>query len=161
LRCDQQEARGLPQIVWLIVGPELNKEGSMATNIFVNLPVRDLNRSVEFFTQLGYSFNPQFTDETATCMIVSDTIYVMLLTHEKFKVFTPKAIADAHTSSEVLLCLSCESREQVDAMVGKAVAAGGATYSDAQDHGFMYAHGFQDLDGHIWELMFMEPGVVN
>jgi uncharacterized protein len=133
----------------------------MATKIFVNLPVQDLNRSVEFFTQLGYSFNPQFTDETATCMIVSDDIFVMLLTHEKFKSFTPKAIADATTSTEVLLCLSCDSREQVDQMVRKAVAAGGSTYNEAQDHGFMYAHGFQDLDGHIWEVMFMEPSFVN
>lgn len=127
----------------------------MPTQIFVNLPVKDLNKSVEFFTQLGYTFNPQFTDETATCMIVSETIYVMLLTEEKFKTFTPKAICDATKQTEVLLCLSCDSREAVDDLVRKAVAAGGSTYNEPQDHGFMYAHGYQDLDGHIWELVYM------
>ncbi len=133
----------------------------MATKIFVNLPVKDLKASIEFFTKLGYTFNPQFTDETATCMIISEDIYAMLLTHEKFKVFTPKEICDATKSSEVLICLSCESREQVDEMVGKAVAAGGTTYNQPQDHGFMYGHGYQDLDGHIWELMWMDPSAVN
>lgn len=133
----------------------------MATKIFVNLPVNDLKKSIEFFTQLGYSFNPQFTDETATCMIISEDIYAMLLTHEKFKAFTPKEICDATKSSEVLICLSCDSRDQVDDMVGKAVAAGGTTYNQPQDHGFMYGHGYQDLDGHIWELMWMDPGAVN
>ena len=129
----------------------------MATQIFVNLPVKNLDQSVEFFTKLGYAFNPQFTDETATCMIVSDGIFVMLLTEDKFKTFTPKAICDATKSTEVLLCLSCESREKVDEMVHKAVAAGGTTYNEPQDHGFMYGHGYQDLDGHIWELIYMEP----
>ena len=133
----------------------------MATKIFVNLPVKDLKASIEFFTKLGYTFNPQFTDETATCMIISEDIYAMLLTHEKFKVFTPKEICDATKSSEVLICLSCESREQVDELVGKAVAAGGTTYNKPQDHGFMYGHGYQDLDGHIWELMWMDPSAVN
>ena len=133
----------------------------MATKIFVNLPVKDLKASIEFFTKLGYTFNPQFTDETATCMIISEDIYAMLLTHEKFKVFTPKEICDATKSSEVLFCLPCESREQVDEMVGKAVAAGGTTYNQPQDHGFMYGHGYQDLDGHIWELMWMDPSAVN
>jgi predicted lactoylglutathione lyase len=133
----------------------------MATKIFINLPVRDLNKSIAFFTQLGYRFNPQFTDETATCMVISDDIFVMLLTHEKFKTFTPKAICDATQSTEVLVCLSCESRERVDAMISQAVAAGGSTYSQPQDHGFMYGHGFQDLDGHIWELMWMDPSAVN
>lgn len=133
----------------------------MATKIFVNLPVKDLKASIEFFTKLGYTFNPQFTDETATCMIISEDIYAMLLTHEKFKAFTPKEICDATKSSEVLICLSCESREQVDEMVGKAVAAGGTTYNQPQDHGFMYGHGYQDLDGHIWELMWMDPSAVN
>lgn len=133
----------------------------MATKIFVNLPVKDLKKSIEFFTQLGYSFNPQFTDETATCMIISEDIYAMLLTHEKFKAFTPKEICDATKSSEVLICLSCDSREQVDEMVSKAVAAGGTTYNQPQDHGFMYGHGYQDLDGHIWELMWMDPAAVN
>jgi len=129
----------------------------MSTKIFVNLPVKDLNKSIEFFTKLGYKFNPQFTDETATCMIVSEDIYVMLLTYNKFKTFTPNQICDATKSSEVLLCLSCESRKDVDELVRKAVAAGGNTYNKPQDHGFMYAHGYQDLDGHIWELIYMEP----
>lgn len=128
--------------------------------IFVNLPVRDLGRSMEFFKQLGYSFNPQFCDETAACLVISDTIYAMLLTHEKFQGFTPKSIADATQSTEVLVCLSCESRDQVNEQVAKAVAAGGSTYNEPQDHGFMYAHGFQDPDGHIWELMWMDPAAV-
>ncbi|HEY9687765.1 MAG TPA: VOC family protein [Coleofasciculaceae cyanobacterium] len=133
----------------------------MMTRIFVNLPVKDLKKSIAFFTQLGYQFNPQFTDETATCMIVSDTIFVMLLTEPKFKTFTPKTICDATQSTEVLLCLSAESRENVDEMVRKAVAAGGTTYNQPQDHGAMYGHGFQDLDGHIWEIMWMDASVIN
>lgn len=133
----------------------------MATKIFVNLPVKDLNQSIDFFTKLGFKFNPQFTDETATCMIVGEDIFVMLLTHDKFKTFTPKEICDATKSTEVLVCLSAESREAVDEMIRQAVTAGGTTYSKPQDHGFMYGHGFQDLDGHIWEIMFMEPSAVN
>ena len=132
----------------------------MTTKIFVNLPVKDLKRSMEFFTELGYQFNAQFTDETAACMIVSDDIYVMLLTHPKFKEFTPKAICDATKSTEVLVCLSCESRDNVNDMVGKAVAAGGMTYAPSKDYGFMYQHGFQDLDGHIWELIYMDPSAI-
>ena len=133
----------------------------MATKIFVNLPVKDLNKSVKFFTQLGFKFNPQFTDETATCMIVADDIFVMLLTGHKFKTFTPKEICDATKCTEVLVCLSCDNRGQVDEMVRKAVAAGGTTYNEPQDHGFMYGHGFQDLDGHIWEIIYMEPSAIN
>jgi predicted lactoylglutathione lyase len=132
----------------------------MATKIFVNLPVRDLQKSIAFFTALGFSFNPQFTDDTATCMVVSDDIFVMLLTHAKFQAFTPKPISDAKKTSEVLLCLSCESRDKVSQMVGAAVAAGGRKYAEPQDHGFMYHHGFEDLDGHIWELMWMDPGAI-
>jgi uncharacterized protein len=132
----------------------------MPTQIFVNLPVKNLNASVQFFTKLGYKFNKQFTDDTATCMIVSDCIYVMLLTEQKFRTFTPKAIADAKQSTEVLVCLSCENRAQVEDMVRKAVAAGGSTYAPPQDHGFMFQHGFQDLDGHIWELIYMDPAAV-
>jgi len=127
----------------------------MARKLFVNLPVKDLKKSIGFFTKLGFTFNPQFSDETATCMIVSEDIFVMLLTHDKFKSFTPKAICDATKSTEVLVCLSCESRENVDDMVRQAVDAGGTTYNQPQDHGFMYGHGFQDLDGHIWELIYM------
>ncbi|MDM0121583.1 VOC family protein [Variovorax arabinosiphilus] len=133
----------------------------MATQIFVNLPVKDLKRSVAFFTALGYTFNPQFTDENATCMIVSEEhIYVMLLVDTYFQTFTSKTIVDAKTSTEVLLCLSCESRAQVDDLVGKAVAAGGTTPTPAKDHGFMYQHAYQDLDGHVWELVYMAPGAV-
>jgi predicted lactoylglutathione lyase len=132
----------------------------MATKNFVNLPVKDLQKSIGFFTRLGYTFNPQFTDETAACMIISEDIYAMLLTHAKFKTFTPKEICDATKSTEVLLCLSCESRAAVDEMVRKAVAAGGAAYSEPQDYGFMYQYGYQDLDGHIWELIYMEPGAI-
>jgi predicted lactoylglutathione lyase len=132
----------------------------MATKIFVNLPVRDLNRAVEFFTTLGFTFNQQFTDETATCMIVTDDIFVMLLTEEKFKTFTPKEICDAKKYTEALVALSLESRAKVDEMVRKAVAAGGSTYNEPQDYGFMYAHGFQDLDGHIWEPFYMDPSAV-
>lgn len=128
----------------------------MSTQIFVNLPVKNLKQSIEFFTKLGFQFNPQFTDETATCMIVSENIFVMLLTHEKFKTFTPNAICDTTKSTEVLTCLSVESRANVDELVRKAIAAGGTTYNEPQDYGFMYAHGFQDLDGHIWELVYME-----
>ncbi len=133
----------------------------MAAKIFVNLPVKNLNNSVEFFTQLGFTFSPQFTDETATCMIVAEDIYVMLLTEEKFKTFIPKELCDATESTEVVVCLSCESQAEVDEMVRKAIAAGGTTYNDPQDYGFMYGHGFQDLDGHIWELIFMEPGAID
>jgi predicted lactoylglutathione lyase len=130
------------------------------TKIFVNLPVKNLNKSVEFFTKLGYTFNQQFTDETATCMIVSEDIFVMLLTEEKFKTFTPKKICDATQSTEVLIALNCENRQKVDEMVRKAVEAGGSTYNEPQDHGFMYGHGFQDPDGHIWEVFFMEPSAI-
>ncbi len=128
----------------------------MATKIFVNLPVKDLGKSIAFFKKLGFNFNAEFTDETAACMVVADDINVMLLTHEKFKVFTPKDICDATKSTEVLVSLSCENRADVDELVRKAVDAGGSTYNDPQDHGFMYGHGFQDPDGHIWELFYME-----
>ena len=129
----------------------------MATKIFVNLPVSNLDKSVEFFTSLGFTFNAQFTDETATCMIVSDDIFVMLLIREKFKLFTPKEICDATKSTEVFICLSCESRDNVDEIVRKAVAAGGTTPMESKDYGFMYQHGFEDLDGHLWELIYREP----
>lgn len=132
----------------------------MSRKIFVNLPVKDLKQSIDFFTKLGFSFNSQFTDETTTCMIVSDDIFVMLLTHDRFKSFTPNAICDARKSTEVLVCLSSQSRTAVDEMVSNAIAAGGTTYNDPQDHGFMYAHGFQDLDGHIWEIVYMEPDAI-
>jgi uncharacterized protein len=132
----------------------------MASKIFVNLPVKNLSKSIEFFTRLGYTFNQQFTDDTATCMVVTDDIFVMLLTEQKFKTFTPKEICDAKKCTEVLVALSLDGRAQVDEMVRKAVEAGGSTYNEPQDHGFMYAHGFQDPDGHIWEVFYMEPSFV-
>jgi predicted lactoylglutathione lyase len=129
----------------------------MSTQIFVNLAVKDLNRSIDFFTRLGFSFNPEYTDENATCMIVDENIYVMLLVEPFFKSFTPKALCDATRSTEVLIALSQDSREEVDQMVAKAVAAGGKTPNPSRDYGFMYQHGFEDLDGHMWELAYMEP----
>ena len=132
----------------------------MATKIFVNLPVKDLNKSIQFFTKLGYKFNAQFTDETATSMIISEDIYVMLLSEKRFKDFTNKPVIDATKGTEVILCLSAESRKEVDEMVAKAVKAGGTTPNPKQDLGFMYGWGFQDLDGHLWEIMYMDPGAV-
>src|SRR5688572_31955601 len=129
----------------------------MSTKIFVNLPVKDLKRSMRFFEAIGFKNNPQFTDDTAACMVISDDIYLMILTEAKFKSFTPKKIADATTSTEVLTALSCESRAEVDDIVRKAVAAGGSTYAEPKDYGFMYQHGFQDPDGHIWEVFWMDP----
>lgn len=132
----------------------------MATQIFVNLPVSNLPASIEFFRKLGFIFNLQFTDDTAACMVVSEKIYVMLLTHEKFQLFTPNPISDANKATEVLICLSQPSRAAVDALVRKAIAAGGNTYNQPQEHCNMYGHGFQDLDGHIWELMFMDESAL-
>jgi predicted lactoylglutathione lyase len=133
----------------------------VASQIFANVLVKSLDRSMEPFAELGFAFDPRFTDETAACMIVSDTIYGVLLTEEKFQEFTPKAICDATRSTEVLVCLSCETRDRVDELVAAAVAAGATIYSDPKGEGFMYAHGFQDLDGHIWELMYMDPGLAS
>jgi len=132
----------------------------MATKIFVNLPVKDLNRSVEFFTKLGFTFNPQFTDESATCMIVSDTIFVMLLVENRFKDFTKKEIADATKTTEVLICLDASTREEVDEIVNKAVAAGGLNYRDPDDYGWMYSNCFADLDGHQWEFAYMDESKI-
>ena len=132
----------------------------MSRKIFINLPVQDLDRSVAFFTALGFSFNPQFTDANATCMVVSDDIFVMLLVKPFFQGFTGKTIVDASQATEVLVCLSCESRAEVDALVAKALAAGGTAPRPPQDHGFMYAHGFEDLDGHIWELAGMDTSAL-
>ncbi len=132
----------------------------MSTKIFVNLAVKDLTKSKAFFEHLGYSFNPQFTNESGACMVISDDIYTMLLTEPFFQGFTKKEIVDAKKSTEVLVCLSAESREHVDDIVRKAVAAGGRIYNEPQDHGFMYAHSFEDLDGHQWEFAFMDPNYV-
>jgi hypothetical protein len=126
------------------------------SQIFVNLPVKSLPKSVDFFTALGFSFNPQFTDETATCMIMGENIFAMLITREKFKTFAPHPVADARKNTEVLLAIPFDDRKKVDEIVRKAVAAGGNTYNKPQDHGFMYQHGFQDLDGHVWEVFHMD-----
>lgn len=130
----------------------------MSTQIFVNLPVRDLEASKAFFGQLGFGFNPRFTSEDAACMVIDEAIFAMLLTEDMFTGFAPNPICDARKQTEVLVCLSRDSREAVDDMVRKAVAAGGSTYKRPQDHGLMYAHGFQDLDGHVWELIWTDPG---
>jgi predicted lactoylglutathione lyase len=127
----------------------------MSTQIYVNLPVKNLDRTKSFFGSLGFSFNAQFTNEQAACMVVADDIYVMLLVEEFFQTFTKKPIADATKVTEVLVCLSCESRAKVDELVAKALAAGGKAPNPPQDHGFMYGHGFEDLDGHVWELVHM------
>ena len=132
----------------------------MSRQIFVNLPIKNMERSQAFFKSLGFSFNPQFTNEQGACMIVSDTIYVMLLVEPFFQTFTKKTIADATKTVEVLVCLSCESRAEVDDFVNKALAAGGTTPNPPIDHGFMYGHGFTDLDGHIWELAYMDMSAV-
>lgn len=129
----------------------------MPRQIYVNLPVKNLQASIDFFTKLGFTFNAQFTDETATCMIISDTIYAMLLTHQKFKSFISTEIADAQKVTEVINCISLETRAAVDEMVQKAIAGGGRMHNAAIDHGFMYIHGFQDLDGHLWELIYLVP----
>ncbi|GAA4329615.1 VOC family protein [Flaviaesturariibacter amylovorans] len=132
----------------------------MATKIFVNLPVRDLQKSIDFFTHLGFSFNPQFTNHEAACLVLGDNIYAMLLTHERFADFTKKKISDATQSTEVLLCLDAESREAVDTMVQRALEAGGSRYADPMDHGWMYAHSFADPDGHQWEIAFMDEAAL-
>lgn len=129
----------------------------MPQMIFVNLPVKDLAKSMDFFKALGFSFNPQFSDETGACMVISDTIFAMLLTHEKFAGFSPKPIADTQKTTEVLIALSRDDREAVDAIVTAALAAGGSTFSEPQDHGFMYGRAFRDLDGHVWEAFWMDP----
>ena len=126
------------------------------TQIFLNLPVKDLNKSIEFFTKLGYTFNSQFTNESATCMIVSETIYVMLLVETFFESFTTKKITDTKTSVEAIIALSADSKEKVNEFVDKAVAAGANIPKDPQDHGFMFTRTFEDLDGHIWEIGWMD-----
>ncbi|WP_019996567.1 VOC family protein [Aureimonas ureilytica] len=129
--------------------------------IFINLAVRDLSRAVAFYEALGFRRNPQFSDETAACIVVSDVIHVMLLTHAKFMKFSPRPITDAHASAQALFCLSTESRAAVDARVADAVEAGGiADPTPTQEFGFMYWRSYEDLDGHIWEVMWMDPSAV-
>ncbi|HEY9239695.1 MAG TPA: VOC family protein [Burkholderiaceae bacterium] len=132
----------------------------MHKQIFVNLAVADLPRSKAFFEALGLSFNPQFTNDQGACLILGENLYAMLLTREFFQTFIDKQIADSRRTAEVLTCLSCESRAEVDALVAKAVRAGGQAHRQPQDHGFMYGHGFEDLDGHIWELAYMDMAAV-
>ena len=132
----------------------------MSRQLFVNLPVENLDRTVEFFSTLGFSFNPKFTDENATCLVISEHIQVMLLTRPFFSGFTKKPVADARAATETLLALSCESRDEVDALVSKAVAAGAATPMESKDYGFMYQHGFEDLDGHQWEVFWMDESAM-
>jgi predicted lactoylglutathione lyase len=130
--------------------------GYVHKQIFVNLPVKDLQRSIAFFTKLGFTFNPQFTDETATCMIIGENIYAMLIVEKRFEEFAKTPIADLQQGTEVLLALDVQRKEHVDEMLAKAVAAGGVVYAQPQDHGWMYAHSFADLDGHKWELCYMD-----
>jgi uncharacterized protein len=128
----------------------------MTTKIFVNLPVKNLQKSIAFFTTLGFQFDPQFTDENATCMIIGEDIFVMLLAEHFFQTFTQKKTANANQTTEVILTLSAESREKVNDLVNKAVEAGGFSPNDPQDQGWLYGRGFQDLDGHQWEIMYMD-----
>jgi uncharacterized protein len=128
----------------------------MATQIFVNLPVKDLNRTVEFFTKLGFTFNPQFTDENATCMIVGQDIFVMLLVEKFFKTFTKKEICDTTKDTEVIVALSAESREKVDQLISRVIEAGGRESREPQDYGWMYIRSFQDINGHLWEIAYMD-----
>lgn len=132
----------------------------MATQIFINIPVKDLNKSVEFFTWLGFTFDPRFTDKNGTCMIVADNIFVMLLTEEHFNSFTRKAIPDTTQSSEAILSLSVDSREKVDLMLDSVFKAGGKESREKQDYGWMYGRGFQDPDGHLWEVFHMDLSAI-
>jgi hypothetical protein len=129
----------------------------VSRQIFVNLPIEDMARSKAFFGALGFAFNPQFTNEQGACMVIADGIHAMLLVKPFFRTFIDTEIADARKSTEVLVCLSCSSRQEVDELVRQAVAAGGQAHRQAQDHGFMYGHGFRDPDGHVWELVYMAP----
>ncbi|MGP4111269.1 VOC family protein [Streptomyces sp. 4N509B] len=128
----------------------------MSRMIFVNLPVKDLERSKAFFTELGFSFNPEFSDENAACLVISDTIFAMLLVEPFFRTFTQKEIADAGSSTEAIIALSAESRQEVDDIADRALAAGGKQVMEPNDQGFMYGRSFEDLDGHHWELMWMD-----
>jgi predicted lactoylglutathione lyase len=132
----------------------------MATSIFISLPVKDLKNSTRFYEALGYSRNPQFNGETAACIVICDTIHVMLSNHEIFKELTSKEIADATKVCHALFSLSCESRSAVESLVGKALAAGGSEAHEPEDHGFMYQHGFYDPDGHGWGVFWMDPAAV-
>jgi predicted lactoylglutathione lyase len=128
--------------------------------LFVNLPVRDLKKSMNFFSTLGFTFNKQFTNDQGACMVISEEAFVMLLSEPFFKTFTRQALCDTSTATEGLFALSCESKAEVDGLVKKAIAAGGRHAMDAQDHGFMYGWSFYDLDGHHWEVLWMDPAAI-
>lgn len=128
----------------------------MVKQIFLNLPVKDLNKTIEFFTKLGFKFNPQFTDENATCMIIGENIFAMLLVEKFFKTFTKKEISDSKKYTEAILALATDSRKKVDDMVKKAIDAGGKEPRESQDHGWMYGRSFEDIDGHLWEIFYMD-----
>jgi len=132
----------------------------MATKIYVNLPVKDLQRSVRFFKAVGFTLNPQLSDETAACMTISDEIFAMLLTEAKFREIARRPVADTSRMTEVLTCLSVDSRAKVNRLVDRAIAQGGKEVREPEDHGSMYGRSFSDLDGHIWEIIYMAPGAV-
>lgn len=133
----------------------------MATKMFLNLPVKNLDKTVAFFTQLGFTFNAQFTDEKATCMIVGEDIFVMLLVEPFFQSFIKKQICDTAKSNEAIIALSADSRAQTDEMADKAIKAGATAIGEPNDQGFMYSRSFQDLDGHLWEVFYMDPSAIN
>jgi uncharacterized protein len=128
----------------------------MTNQIFVNLPVENLGSTVEFFKKLGFSFNPQFTDENATCMIISDNIFGMLLVEKFFKTFTKKEICDTTKDTETIIALSAQSRQKVDEMINNVIEAGGKESREPQDHGWMYGRSFEDINGHLWEIIYMD-----
>src|SRR5690606_1364393 len=138
----------------------LNKYTIMARQIFINLPVKDLKRSMDFFTSLGFSFNMQFTNEKAACMVIDENIYSMLLTEAFFKTFTTKEIVDATKRTEAIIALSAGSRAEVEDLYNKAIAAGASMTREAEDHGWMYSRNFDDLDGHQWEIIFMDEAAL-
>jgi uncharacterized protein len=135
--------------------------GFTSKNIFINLPVKDLDKSTNFFKELGFEFNPQFSDETTSCMIISDNIYALLMIEDTFKGFSKKETVDTSTSAEAIFCLSAVTRDQVDELVNKALSSGGKAFTDPKDHGFMYVWGFQDIDGHLWEVAYMDESGFN
>ncbi|ALM53244.1 VOC family protein [Halomonas huangheensis] len=132
----------------------------MSRKVFINLPVADLPAAKAFYVQLGFEINEQFTDDKGSCVVISEHIHVMLLTHEFFSGFTPRPLSNAHQATEVLVALSMDSREAVDEIVRRAQDAGGQANGEPQDHGFMYAHSFMDLDGHIWEPLFLDEAAM-
>ena len=136
------------------------KKPTTPRKLFVNIPVRDVQRSIDFFETLGFAFNTQFTDATGTCMLVGEDAYCMLLTAEKFGTFSKRPLGDARQETNAIFAITANSRAEVDALVEKALAAGGSPAADPQDHGFMYVRSFYDLDGHHWEVFWMDPSAI-